>query len=113
MAVTSSPSNGMKQGMKESTSAERSVLLSRCGASGIKVVLDVLAVLCDEVSGGLHVRVGLNDLLRIASGTGDVSGRQEKKRGRSVAGKGAREGRTSRQRLSSMIASVHLSWRSG
>ena len=113
MAVTSSPSNGMKQGSKESTSVERSFRLSRCSASGVKVVLHVLAVLCDEVSGGLYVRVGLNDLLRIASGTGDVSGRQEKKRGRSVAGKGAREGRTSRQRLSSMIASVHLSWRSG
>ena len=42
---------------------ERSFRLSGCSASGVEVVLDVLAVFGDEVGGSLHMRVGLDDLL--------------------------------------------------
>ena len=42
---------------------ERSFRLSGCGTSGVKVVLDVLAVLGDEIGGCLHMCVSLDDLL--------------------------------------------------
>ena len=44
---------------------ERSFRLSGCSASGVKVVLDGLAVLGDEVGRRLHVSISLDDLLRI------------------------------------------------
>ena len=58
-------SRGRRALVEKRVKIERSFRLSGCSASGVKVVLDVLAVLGDEVGRRLHVSISLDDLLRI------------------------------------------------